>query len=72
MNTVKATDARAKWAETLEEATKAPVIITRRIGEDMALITRAQLEKYQNMILDAEFDQLIGRHGKSLKALADR
>lgn len=72
MNTVKATDARAKWAETLEEATKAPVIITRRIGEDMAIITRAQLEKYQTMILDAEIDQIMGRHGKALKGLADR
>lgn len=66
-------EARANIATMLDKAISGePVEITRRDGGVAVVISKAEFEAYQNAKLDAEFDVIMGRHGRTIKALADR
>ncbi|MGL4725060.1 MAG: type II toxin-antitoxin system Phd/YefM family antitoxin [Scandinavium sp.] len=65
--------ARANIAEVLDTAIGGePVEITRRDGGVAVVISKAEFEEYKNAKLDAEFDLIMQRHGKTIKALTDR
>lgn len=73
MITYTSTEARANISTALEKATSGePVEITRRNGESAVLISKAEFDAYQKAKMDAEFDKIMGRHGRTVKALSDR
>jgi len=49
-----------------------PIEITRRDGTSNVLISKAEYETFMNAKLDAEFDFIMQRHGRTVKALTDR
>lgn len=73
MITFTSTQARANIATVLDKATSGePVQITRRDGTAAILISKSEYEAYHNAKLDAEFDEIMQRHGRTVKALTDR
>lgn len=73
MHTYTSTQARANISEVLDIAIHgAPVEITRRDGSSAIVISKAEFEAYQNAKLDAEFDLIMQRHGRTIKALTSR
>lgn len=73
MITYTSSEVRANIATALEQATSGePVEITRRHGESAVLISKAEFEVYQKAKMDAEFDMIMGRHGRTVRALSDR
>ncbi|WP_025123562.1 MULTISPECIES: type II toxin-antitoxin system Phd/YefM family antitoxin [unclassified Serratia (in: enterobacteria)] len=67
------TQARANISAVLDAATSGePVEITRRDGSAAIVISKAEFEAYQNAKLDAEFDSIMQRHGRTVEALTDR
>ncbi|CAI0786209.1 type II toxin-antitoxin system Phd/YefM family antitoxin [Serratia entomophila] len=67
------TQARANIAAVLDAATNGePVEITRRDGSAAVVISKADFEAYQKAKLDAEFDHIMQRHGRTVEALTDR
>ena len=73
MITYTSTEVRANIATALEQATGGePVEITRRSGESAVLISKTEFEAFQKAKMDAEFDLIMGRHGRTVQALSDR
>lgn len=73
MRTYTTSQARQNIAEVMEVATAGePVEITRRDGSSAVLISRDDFNMWQKAKLDAEFAEIMGRHGRTIKALADR
>ncbi|WP_213992454.1 type II toxin-antitoxin system Phd/YefM family antitoxin [Sodalis sp. dw_96] len=73
MLTYTSTQARANISDVLDAATHGePVEITRRDGSAAVVISKAEFEAYQNAKLDAEFDHIMQRHGRTLEALTNR
>ncbi len=73
MLTYTSTQARANISDVLDAATHGePVEITRRDGSAAVVISKAEFEAYQNTKLDAEFDHIMQRHGRTLEALTNR
>jgi antitoxin Phd len=73
MRTYTTSQARQNIAEVMEAATAGePVEITRRDGSAAVLISRDDFNAWQEAKLDAEFAEIMGRHGRTIKALADR
>lgn len=65
--------ARANIAAVLDSAIGGePVEITRRDGGVAVVISKAEFDEFKNAKLDAEFDFIMQRHGKTIKALTDR
>jgi len=73
MITYTSTQARANISAVLESATNGePVEITRRDGSAAVVISKAEFDAYQAAKLDDEFDFIMQRHGRTIKALTDR
>lgn len=73
MRTYTISQARKNIAEVMETATTGePVEITRRDGAAAVLISRDDFKAWQEAKLDAEFAEIMGQHGRTIKALADR
>jgi len=73
MRTYTTSQARQNIAEVMEAATAGePVEITRRDGSAAVLISRDDFNAWQEAKLDAEFAEIMGLHGRTIKALADR
>ena len=73
MRTYTTSQARQNIAEVMEAATAGePVEITRRDGSAAVRISRDDFNAWQEAKLDAEFAEIMGRHGRTIKALADR
>lgn len=73
MRTYTTTQARLNIAEVMAKATAGePVEITRRDGSSAVLISRNDFNAWQEAKLDAEFASIMGRHDRTIKALADR
>ncbi|MBG6242206.1 MAG: type II toxin-antitoxin system Phd/YefM family antitoxin [Candidatus Symbiopectobacterium sp. Dall1.0] len=73
MRTYTTSQARKNIAEVMEAATAGePVEITRRDGSAAVLISRDDFNTWQEAKLDAEFAEIMGRHGRTIKALTDR
>lgn len=65
--------ARANISEVLDAAMSGePVEISRRDGAAAVVISKADFEAYQTAKLDAEFDAIMQRHGRTIEALTDR
>ena len=66
----------AIYSRSLEQAqafaSGEPIEITRRDGTSNVLISKAEYETFMNAKLDAEFDFIMQRHGRTVKALTDR
>ena len=73
MMTYTSTQARANISAVLDAATSGePVEIIRRDGSAAVVISKADFEAYQKSKLDAEFDFIMQRHGRTVEALTDR
>lgn len=73
MRSYTTTQARQNIAEVMDTATSGePVEITRRDGSSAVLISRDDFNAWQEAKLDAEFAGIMGRHSRTVKALADR
>ncbi|ADI78281.1 MULTISPECIES: type II toxin-antitoxin system Phd/YefM family antitoxin [Pantoea] len=73
MRSYTTTEARQNIAEVMDTATAGePVEITRRDGSSAVLISRDDFNAWQEAKLDAEFADIMGRHSRTVKALADR
>lgn len=67
------TQARANISEVLDTAIGGePVEITRRDGTAAIVISKAEFEAWQKARMDEEFALIMGEHGHTIKALADR
>lgn len=66
-------EARANFAAVLDKAIGGePVEIIRRDGTVAVIISKAEFEACQSAKLDAEFGLIMGRHGHTIRSLADR
>lgn len=73
MITYTSTQARANISAVLDAATSGePVEIIRRDGSAAVVISKADFEAFQKARMDAEFDFIMQRHGRTVEALADQ
>ncbi|OSM97761.1 MULTISPECIES: type II toxin-antitoxin system Phd/YefM family antitoxin [Lonsdalea] len=73
MRTYTSTQARANISEVLDAATHGEAVeITRRDGSSAVVISKTEFEAYQNAKLDAEFEEIMQRHGHTVEALTNR
>ncbi|MFW3388438.1 UNVERIFIED_CONTAM: type II toxin-antitoxin system Phd/YefM family antitoxin [Kocuria sp. CPCC 205274] len=69
---IKASNLRTHFKETLEAAEREPVIITRRSGQNLALITEEALLKYKKIALEVELADLFNDFDTAFKGLANK
>ena len=73
MRSYSTSEARQNIAAVMDAAASGePIEITRRDGASNVLISKAEYETFMNAKLDAEFDFIMQRHGRTVKALTDR
>nr|WP_318384304.1 type II toxin-antitoxin system Phd/YefM family antitoxin [uncultured Enterobacter sp.] len=73
MRSFTTTEARQNIAAVMDAAAQGEAVeITRRDGTANILISKAEYERYLAARLDNEFDLIMQRHGRTVKALSDR
>lgn len=73
MITYTSTQARANISAVLDAATSGePVEIIRRDGTAAVVISKSDFEAFQKARMDAEFDVIMQRHGRTVEALTHR
>lgn len=66
-------EVRQNLASALETASSGtPVTIVRRGHKPAVMISAEEFERYQTAKMDAEFDAIMGIHGKEIRELADK
>lgn len=49
-----------------------PVEVTRRNGEPVVIVSKAEFDRYRKTVLDAEFAEIMQTHGDVYTALSTR
>lgn len=69
---IKASVLRTNFKESLAAAELEPLIVTRRTGKNLAIITEEALLHYKKIALDVELADLFRDFDTAFKGLADR